>query len=38
MPLDSEAQSKASLWLAIGLYLNFVNLMLFLLRIFGGRD
>jgi FtsH-binding integral membrane protein len=37
MPLDSEAQSKASLWLAIGLYLNFVNLMLFLLRIFG-RD
>ena len=38
MPLDSESQSKASLWLAIGLYLNFVNLMLFLLRIFGGRD
>lgn len=37
MPLDSEAQSKASLWLAIGLYLNFVNLMLFLLRIFGNR-
>jgi hypothetical protein len=37
MPLDSEQQSKASLWLAIGLYLNFVNLMLFLLRIFGNR-
>lgn len=36
--LDSEAQSKASLWLAIGLYLNFVNLMLFLLRIFGNRS
>jgi uncharacterized protein len=37
MPLDADAQTKASLWLAIGLYLNFVNLMLFLLRIFG-RD
>lgn len=37
MPLDSETQTKASLLLAIGLYLNFVNLMLLLLRIFG-RD
>jgi uncharacterized protein len=37
VPLDAEMESKASLMLAIGLYLNFVNLMLFLLRIFG-RD
>ena len=38
VPLDSESQSKVSLMLAIGLYLNFVNLLLFLLRIFGVRD
>jgi FtsH-binding integral membrane protein len=36
--LDKETESKASLLLAIGLYLNFVNIMLFLLRIFGSRD
>ncbi len=36
--LDGESQTKASLWLAIGLYLDFVNLFLLLLRIFGSRN
>jgi FtsH-binding integral membrane protein len=36
--LDTETQAKASLWLAIGLYLDFVNLFLLLLRIFGSRN
>lgn len=36
--LDKETESKASLMLAIGLYLNFVNMMLLLLRILGSRD
>ncbi|MFN8221839.1 MAG: Bax inhibitor-1/YccA family protein [Gaiellales bacterium] len=35
---DGELKQKLAIWGAIALYLDFVNLMLFFLRIFGGRD
>ncbi len=34
---EGETKQKLALWGAISLYLDFVNLMLFFLRIFGGR-
>ncbi len=36
--MTSDQQTKSALWLAIALFLDFVNLLLFLLRIFGKRN